>query len=638
MVWNRPPETRAPQLTCPRGHTRRPTHKPLRLGTIAERPTHSRRARVATWGKAPLLSIVAATGLVLVALASLLSLQERPGAQEVFWIGLLLICVPIAVRVTNRGISRRESVMLVTVLAVALYIVKVLHSPRGFTFHDEFMHWRTTEDITRTGALFSENPLLPASPVYPALEIVTSALVQLGGLSIFHAGVVAVGLSRIVLVLALFLIFERLARSTRVAAVAVVIYMTNANFIFLNAAFKYETIALTFLALTMYLTIQWARSRQGGSAYAALALLTGLAAAMSHHLSAVALATIIAAWSAATSLAGRFTSRLRWRAPWRISLGTAAITLAWILLVAPLTVGYLAPVLGGALGEGVEFVGSRFGGGEDVGRSIIPASESEGLWERIVALSAVGFVVLALLAGAWQVVRRYGRSPFLLVFLLALPLYPASLLLRLTEAGWETANRSSEFLYLALAVPVALGLLALRGLVPWQRARMILVGAVMAALVVGGVRAGWRYEDRLAGPYTCCDAPGSVDAENVNAALAAPLVLGPASRVGGEGTSHLLFGSYGEQWTMSTLSDGINPNWILFAETFDDDKIELLRQGRVEYLVVDRRVGTNPEDFEDYLAGASMQRALAKYDAAGLDRVFDSGAIRIYRVDSLWRP
>jgi hypothetical protein len=595
---------------------------------------------VATWGLAPLLAIVACAGLVVAALAHRMSLLQFAGAQEVFWLGLLLAFVPIAVRVSWDGVSRRESVTLVTMLGLVLYLFKVLHSPEWFTFHDEFMHWRTADDIVRTGQLFSDNPLLPASPLYPSLEIVSAALVQLGGLSIFHAGLVTVGLARIVFVLALYLTFERLARSSRAAALAVVVYMTNANFMFLNGAFKYETIALTFVALAMYFTVRWARERRRGSEFAAVAMLTAFVGAMSHHLSAIALTTVIGSWSAATTALRSLTGRLRWRPPWHIFVGAAIATAAWILIVAPLTVGYLAPVLEGALGGGVEFISSRFGGtgADEIGRTIIPSNEPEGTWERIVALAAVALVSLAVLAGAWQIVRRHARSPFLLVFLLALPIYPASLLLRLTDAGWETANRSSEFLYLALALPIALGLLTLQRFLPSPRVRMAVMAVVAGVLLIGGIRAGWRYEDRLAGPYVCCDVPRAVDPEGVEAALLAPSALGPESRVGGERVSSLLFGSYGRQWTMSTLSGGINPNWVLFSPTFDQDKIGLLREGLVEYLIVDSRVRTNPDGFEDYLAGATVAQALSKYEAAGLDRVFDSGAIRIYRVDSLWRP
>ncbi len=58
-------------------------------------------------------------------------------------------------------------------------------NPLYFASFDEFLHWRTADDILRTGHLFSENSMLPVGPYYPGLEIVTNALSTTSGLSTF---------------------------------------------------------------------------------------------------------------------------------------------------------------------------------------------------------------------------------------------------------------------------------------------------------------------------------------------------------------------------------------------------------------------------------------------------------------------
>ena len=204
---------------------------------------------------APVLAVCAAIGLAIVAQANVMARADVPNAVTLFWLGVLVAVLPAVLRLASGRPSRSETIAILLTLGVGLYAVKVLHSPDQFTFPDEFIHWRTTTDIVSTGRLFAENPLLPVSARFPALELVTGFVVQTTGMSIFDAGLLVVGASRVVLILSLYLIFEAISRSRRVAGLATVIYMTNPNFLFFGAAFKYETIALAFGALAIFLII-----------------------------------------------------------------------------------------------------------------------------------------------------------------------------------------------------------------------------------------------------------------------------------------------------------------------------------------------------------------------------------------------
>ena len=74
---------------------------------------------------------------------------------------------------------------LVMVFTVSEYLVTICYSPAAFTYADELSHWRTTVNILHTGKLFTANYVLPISPHYPGLEVLTSALVSVTGLSVF---------------------------------------------------------------------------------------------------------------------------------------------------------------------------------------------------------------------------------------------------------------------------------------------------------------------------------------------------------------------------------------------------------------------------------------------------------------------
>ena len=187
---------------------------------------------------APVLALSSAFGVLSVAVAY--AAARGGGTDETaYWLGLLLIVVPLAIRLLSARPSSTERLLLLLMGAFALYLVKVLHSPVAFTLHDEFSHLRTATDILEYGELFRPNPLLIASPFYPGLELLTVGLVRLTGLPIFEAGILIIGAARLLHVVALYLLYLRLSRSPRVAGVGTLLYAANPSFLFFDAAFSY---------------------------------------------------------------------------------------------------------------------------------------------------------------------------------------------------------------------------------------------------------------------------------------------------------------------------------------------------------------------------------------------------------------
>jgi hypothetical protein len=608
------------------------------LGTLAI----LKRLPLNDWGWSPTFAVVAALGLLIVSIGDNRSQLSQPGGYAMFWIGVLIIFVPIAIRLSMAGLSRTETVTLLAILAFTLYLVKVLHSPYYFTFPDEFFHWRTTDDIIQTGRMFATNPLLPVSARYPGLEGTTSAVVELGGISIFSAGLIVAGTARLLLLLSLFLIFERLIPSRRVAGVATALYMTNANFLFFNASYKYETFALGLAAIALFLIILWTRAT-GADRWrlAILSVLACAATAASHHITAVALGGVLVAWTAASAWLQRRGHAQR--SPWPMMLASIGITLLWFVFVAPITAPYLAPVVTKAATAPFELVGSRLGlfSGTEPGRELFATPQGvipAPAWERFDALGAAVIVLIAVGVGVWRAIRNYGRLPLTLAFAVIAAGYPASLLLRLTRHGWETANRSSEFLYVAVGLLAALGVVVLSNGVKWPAARLFLSGAVAGVLLVGGVFSGWPYAWRLPGPYLPGGGPLAVTDEGIRASNWARQHFATDTRIGADAANHVLLGSYGRVFVMTTSSGGIDPNWVILAPAIDHDKVDYLRQGRVDYLVVDSRLALQPDLLDKYFPGASPMLALEKFDRLGLERIYDSGDITVYDVRDVWQP
>ena len=177
-------------------------------------------------GALPLIALLGAGGLLVIAVADTMGRLNVPGAAVVWWAGFVAIVLPSVIRLLGKDASRGERLAIVAVLGLALYGVKVLLAPTAFTAFDEYHHWATLDDIVVSGHLFTPNNILLASPYYPGLEIVSDLLVR-SGFSVWEAGVLVVGAARLLMVLGLFLLFERATDDARVASVATLIYAAN---------------------------------------------------------------------------------------------------------------------------------------------------------------------------------------------------------------------------------------------------------------------------------------------------------------------------------------------------------------------------------------------------------------------------
>ncbi|MBK9715259.1 MAG: hypothetical protein IPO81_28815 [Kouleothrix sp.] len=582
------------------------------------------------WGWLPALSLVCACGLLLVSLADSAARAGVAWAVPLFWGGLLVVYAPIVLRLAREQISRRESIGLVLVLGLGLYAVKILHSPLGFTHHDEFLHLRTVGDIIASGRLFMQNPLLPVSALFPGQEIVTAALVSVSGLPIFSAGLILIGVARLVLALSLYLLYEEISGSARVAGIGTALYMANPNFLFFVSMYKYESLAIPFAALVMFALARRAHrpniERMGWTATAVLAL--GVVA-ITHHITSYALTAFLLAWTAMAALRGRRrTDRV---GPGWMALLAVVANLAWLLGVAPITLDYLGTPLTGALNEFLRVAARDPTAGRQLFRSSV--GQIAPLWERLTGFGAVGLVMLGLPFGLLQIWRRHRNSAIALTIAAGVLLYPMSLAFRLTKRGWESANRSSELLFVAVGLVLALGVtqFLLRGRMQLLRASALV--ACASVVFVGGIVAGWPAAWRLPGPYLPQADTRSIEPEGITAAEWTLQHLGRGNRVGADRTNMLLMGSYGEQQVSTSLSGGVDIGWVLFAPEIGAEQKATLQRGQIQYVVVDRRLMGIPSLGRSFYPQTSITHALEKFDRVkGINRVFDSGDIILYEV------
>jgi hypothetical protein len=608
----------------------RPVLRRLRSSAIAA-PTESSQRGL---GHLAPIALAAALGLLVCSTANALSRAMLDPSQLIFWAGVLIIALPVFYRLTSADASPTERFALVCLLAAALYGVKVVGDAPLYTFPDEPIHAFNAEQIVEHGELFRSNPILAATPQFPGLEGATSALMTLTGMSSFGAGVIVVGMARLCLVAAMFLLFLRLSGSARVAGLGTALYTGSFNFLYWGAQFSYESLSLPLMLLVMMaLAEREAAPRARWRAWALPVLLGTAAIVVTHHLTSYALTIFLAS----LALCG-WAIRRSWRPPnpWPFAVFAGALALIWLVVVASNIVDYITPVLGDAVSAIVDTVG-----GEAEPRALFEKETPEADATPTVARGLALLAVVILAAGLPFGLRRAWASsrtqPLVILLMLAALGFFGTLALRFAPDAWETGNRASGFLFIGLAFIVA-GV----GLDRWRPREMprlgrMLATACLAVVMTGGIISGWPWGLRLASPLRV-----SAEGQTINSP---PLALAewagervPDERFAATAADARLLMSAGDRWALPGPSPAIDR--IIEQPRFFGWEAEVLREYEIRYVVTDRRdVG------EDSVRGLWFGRkdsegerlpkaAVTKFSQLpGASRIYTNGEIAVYELE-----
>ena len=613
----------------------------LHSATLTDQSTTLAVPTVESWGWLPTLSLTSATGILVVAFAYEAGRLAMQFADSLFWLGLLILFLPIAGRLLSPRPTRRERIALIVVLGLGLYFIKYLQYPLYFAYHDEFSHLRTAQDIAASNHLFLENPLLPISSFYPGVEIAANAVSSLTGLSIFVTGILMIGIARLVLCLSLYLFYEQLSKSARLAGVATLLYMVNPQYLFFQTIFAYESLAIPLAAFVLFTLASHCYAPYGQ--HKGLNIITWLsigAVVITHHITSFALVAMLILWTLLSLVRNRHPKEL-------IGLGTATILsivlcFLWLIYTGDIVLGYLTPHLTSSIYQIKQILA-----GENATRQLFTQGTGfvEPVWERIAAVASLAFIMLLLPFGLLKGWLRYRQSAAVLTLVGGALVYPVSQALRLTAAGAESGIRATEFLFLGIGFIIAIHVadLWLPHVHRWRT--YILVIAMLAVILVGQATSGetptWA---RLPGPYLVVADQRSVEPEGISAAKWAATYLGPNHRIGSDRINTLLMATYGHQWGYTSADDktpGIEQ--VFVSQQFGSKEEQSLKHDGVKYLVVDLRLSHGLPligyDFNEPASHVPVYRfpipldTLGKFDGAtNLNRLFDSGNIAIYDV------
>ena len=358
---------------------------------LTPRESHSRAHYALGWVVSIALS--SAVGLGALALADEASRRGNASVPtyQLYWLGLLLIFAPVALRALARDVDRRERLSLIIILGVSLYLAKVLASPHAFTFVDEYIHVRNAQDILGSNHLFTWNPLLPTAPYYPGLAALTAGLVDLTGLSVFTAGLLVIGIARVLFCACFYLVAERITGCGRGAAAASLVYAANPMFLFWSSTFAYENLALPLAAFVVW----WiARTRKRGNLASMVVAVLGVGAVtVTHHVVGFALSALLGGWWFAERV-GCDSTRAARRQVGIMALLAASAALTWFFVLARPAPSYL---LTNNLFPALRGMGSLVLGHAAPRKLYTSGGFVPPAWEPVAGFAAIVVLLLALL-------------------------------------------------------------------------------------------------------------------------------------------------------------------------------------------------------------------------------------------------
>jgi hypothetical protein len=596
---------------------------------VSARPTTSKLDRLSF----PLVALIASLGVFLCALTNALSRATLEPNSILYWIGLLVIAVPIFFRLSLKGPSYRERLALVVLLGLALYLVKVTRDSIFFSFPDEFVHAFNAENIERYHHLYHFNPAITTTPRYPGLEGATSALMTLTGMSSFGAGTIVVGTARLTFMAALFFLFARLSGSTRGAGLGVAAYVGSSNFLFWGAQFSYESLALPLMVVVLMAFVE----RDGeppevGPAWAVLIVLGILAVTVTHHLTSYGLAAIFILLSVLYRV-----MKVKKPNPWPFALLATLAALGWLLIAARSTVGYLSPVLTDAI-KAIWKTATGEAAPRTLFHQASSSTETVGatpFFARAVALFAILLLAIGFFLGLRQVWRRRRElEPLVLLFCVAGAAFFGALLLRFAPAAWETGNRAGEFLFIGLAFVFIFGVAELLRGGPGLRRRRLLLVAGLGIVLVGGAISGWPWDVQLARPLQAKADGREIDSEPLALAEFARKRIDGSRFAAPEADARLLLTPGGQ---VAFGGQGPDIQDIVGAPELESWQLPLLKENHLPYVVADRRNSaddtlrgqyfTVPGQYGEKLQDRKLLHKFARIPAA---RVWDSGRIVLY--------
>ena len=611
--------------------------------------------------KFPIIALAMAIGVLLVAIGFARGRSAEPWASTFYWAGLIAVFLcPTMMLVGRRTVAFREGVAIALSLAIATYAIKECYAPLRFTFIDEFLHLPTVYSILNTSHLFNLNSSLPASPYYPALEILTALTSLTGHVSVAVASVVILFALHVIATLAIYFLGYEISGNAKISALAVVIYATGGDYLFFNSYFAYQSIGLPFAILTLLCFVKMTRAPKSREIilWTTSTVVFGVATIVSHHVSSYMMLILLGFLVFVEVLRPR-SNLVRTSASIAL-VAIATSTILWDVVIAKGTISYLRIATSQLLSGGsyLSTIDSRLltKSGQSFispngSPTLVPIGDStlEYVWVLLISIS----LVIGLIS-IWNHRNRtttqllsWSAAGALTVFIaLAIRIVSPSV-------GGELTSRMLSFALIPGSLVCAIGVNSLSRFWLHSRTTGIRLGSVgrlrwlsliafIALLEPGGIASGWPpFYARLPGPYLVGGRDRSIDSYELAAASWASTHLPRNAAFASDQTDSDLIS------TIAGLdATGAPVTAILFTSTNLSPLLTAaVRSLHLEFIVVNSQIASGiPVDgqpifrndpFQGQYTAPIPSRSLSKFDGLpGVSKIYVGGSISVYDVRS----
>ncbi|MGW1564498.1 hypothetical protein ACWCQ1_49945 [Streptomyces sp. NPDC002144] len=629
------------------------TTVPVTPRTLEPTGSHRRAPLSSSPAGWTVLWLACTAGALLIAIAYAMSATNGTDTAHyaVFWLGVLAVFIPTAAVAVSRSTSAGTRYAWMLAYAVFTYLPKLLRNPGQPLFHDEIAHWRQSADLAADGLLFQQNHLIGIVADFPGLHVLTATVSDSTGMTVWQSAVCVMVVAHVLAVCGAYALGEAVLGSPRAGAVVALVYSLNSSFLYFDTEFAYESLAMPLFLWCLACLARAQRSTRWNerAAWAAGAVLTGLGAVPTHHLTTVILGVLLLLITTVTVV-----SACRGGTSWAAAAVTASVAatvagsaVGWLVGAAPATFAYLSPYLGGGMSQLLHMFSDKSGS-----RTLFHAS-TEPLYEKAAAFSVppLAFATAVVAFRSWRraPIAERRAQPMRRALVLFGLLYFPSLPFILVQFGAEGARRTWGFTYIGVAVLVTPVVLAAVDRVRRARGRTAVAGGLAAMLVgcdalVGNVAAGLDTDYRFPGPFVFGSDTRSVTAELVGTSAWFRSHIGTRNHVVSDRYTGLILvrdadalpAAPGKGFqTYDLYFDSAPPSDYLVHELSSSD---------YTYLIIDKRMATELpaigvffEPDEPFAHGEDnpiTRQKLTRYDSLPwTTKVYDSDSYSIYRFD-----
>jgi hypothetical protein len=570
-----------------------------------------------------------------------------PAAYALYWSGLGACFVGTVVIGISRGARPHHHMAALAALGLGMYLPSYLRNPAYPLFQDELFHIQTLQLMLDYGTTHVPITNFPIAGAYPGLELVGLAVMSASGLSLdVVVRIIPIAIHMAIPLVAYFALTSTGLRSAH-AFFGALVYMANWGYYWFHSTFSYESLgALLFLMIVGFGVRLTQPNRRAWVATTLVALLTGVAIVITHHISGAITIGVLLTFAAAFKLkvSGRRSPLLD------LALFCLVVWIGWLVYQAGTTILYL----GGNFVDRITNLLALFQGNSNSTRSLFWNSASP-LPEQFVAYLYPVIALMLISLGLYQqgvpVLRSWRSSRTLDISAARLALAVVGPLLWLATAPGvltrtaDVVYRSWSFLFLGVALFATLGVRPwLIDRSRWSTLRTATVYGVVGLLLGGAVILSGNQAGRFRTTEVHSSAgPEDFTEDMVSAARWLGTDAGRFHFVIGDATSAVGFAV----WGMQKTNQGVWPIYYTtdpqLAQTYANDM-------RAEYITVDMRdarylprYGFYFDSFEflDLRRAVSLGQLLPLEDLAKFDqmpalrRIYDNGDIVVYQNSGL---